>query len=39
MQAEALGGREIVDTPPAHLEEEEGEYQQEKGAAEGFAGM
>lgn len=33
MQAEALGGGEVVYSPPAHLEEEEGEDQDEKGAA------
>ena len=38
VQAEALGGREVVDTPPAHLEEDEGEYQQEKMAAERLDG-
>ena len=38
VQAEALGGREVVDTPPAHLEKDEGEYQQEKMAAERLDG-
>ena len=37
VQAEALGGGEVVDTPPAHLEEDEGEDQEDKGMVEGFA--
>ena len=39
MQAETLGGGEQVDAPPAHLEEKEGEYQEEKGAMESFVGV
>ena len=39
VQAEALGGGEVVDTPPAHLEEDEGEDQEDKGSPEGFAGI
>ena len=33
MQAEALGGGEVVYAPPAHLEEKEGENQDEKSEA------
>lgn len=36
VQAEALGGGEVVDTPPAHLEEDEGEDQEDKGVVKGF---
>ena len=39
MKAEALGGGEVVYAPPAHLEEKEGEYQEEKGAMESFVGV
>jgi len=37
VQAEALGGGEVVYSPPAHLEEEEGEEQEDKGMVKGFA--
>ena len=39
MQAEALGGGEVVYAPPAHLEEKEGEDQDEKSEAKGFVGV